>query len=108
MAQYDINLREYWRILKKRKSVVILLTIVLGLFSTSFAILKAPAPLFSTVCLVEIQKQPTIQGVYTQAISFSDSDDIATQVSIVKSYRVFAGRFEDMEEAQRSHFIFQG
>ena len=88
MAQYDINLREYWRILKKRKFVVIIVAIVIGLFSTSFAILRAPQPLYSTVCIIEFERAPVVEGVYASTSS-SDSDDIETQITVIKSYTIF-------------------
>ncbi len=89
MAQYDINLREYWRILKKRKFVVILITIVLGLFSTSFAILRAPHPLYTAICSIKFEKETTIEGLYAKTITWSAGDDIETQISVIKGYPVF-------------------
>ena len=89
MAQYDINLREYWRILKKRKFIVIFIAIVLGVFSTSLAIVKAPTPLYTTFCSIEFESEPHIKGVYSTTISWSDADDVDTQVSIIKGYTVF-------------------
>jgi len=52
LAQYDINLREYWRILKKRKFIVFFVGIVLGVFSTAFAFQKAPTPIYPSVCRI--------------------------------------------------------
>jgi capsular exopolysaccharide synthesis family protein len=89
LAQYDINLREYWRILKKRKFVVILITIVLGLFSTSFAILKAPDPLYTAICSIKFEKETTVEGLYAKTITWSGGDDIETQITVIKSYPVF-------------------
>ncbi|MGD8985504.1 MAG: hypothetical protein PVI53_15875, partial [Desulfobacteraceae bacterium] len=89
MSQYDINLREYWRVLKKRKFIVIFIAIVLGIFSTSLAIVKAPTPLYTTFCSIEFESEPHIKGVYSTTISWSDSDDVDTQISIIKGYTVF-------------------
>jgi succinoglycan biosynthesis transport protein ExoP len=89
LPQYDINLREYWRVLKKRKFIVIFIALVLGIFSTSLAILKAPTPLYTTSCSIEFESEPHIKGVYSATISWSDSDDVDTQVSIIKGYTVF-------------------
>jgi len=89
LAQYDVNLREYWRIVRKRKFTVLVIAIILGIFSTSFAILRAPTPIYTTECVIEIKKAPLVEGVYTQTITWSDSDDIETQITVVKSYDVF-------------------
>ncbi|HJX34297.1 MAG TPA: polysaccharide biosynthesis tyrosine autokinase [Desulfatiglandales bacterium] len=88
MAQYDINLREYWRILKKRKFIVIITAIILGLFSTIFAIFQAPTPLYTSVCSIKFEKETTLEGLYTRTLSWSEGDDIETQISIINGYSV--------------------
>jgi uncharacterized protein involved in exopolysaccharide biosynthesis len=89
LAQYDINLREYWRVLKKRKFIVIFIAIVLGIFSTSLAVLKAPTPIYTTVCSIEFEEAPRIKGIYSATVSWSESDNVETQISLIKSYSVF-------------------
>jgi uncharacterized protein involved in exopolysaccharide biosynthesis len=96
LAQYDVNLREYWRVLKKRKWVVVLITLLLALFSIFFAIIKTPSPLFSTVCLIEIQKGPVLEALYSRNQTWADSDDIETQMAVIKSYAVFQKVAEKM------------
>ena len=88
MAQYDINLREYWRILKKRKPVVILTAVVLGIFSTFLAVLEAPTPRYTSVCSIKFEKETTIEGLYARTISWSGGDDLETQISLIKSYSI--------------------
>jgi capsular exopolysaccharide synthesis family protein len=89
LAQYDVNLREYWRIVRKRKFTVLLVALLLGVLSTAFAVFKAPTPIYSTECVIEIKKEPFVEGVYSQTISWSESDDIETQMTVIKSYAVF-------------------
>ncbi|MGD8228451.1 MAG: Wzz/FepE/Etk N-terminal domain-containing protein, partial [Desulfobacteraceae bacterium] len=89
MAQYDINLREYWRILKKRKLIVVLTAIILGIFSTAFAILKAPTPIYTSICSIKFEKETTVEGLYAKTLTWSSGDDIETQISIISSYSVF-------------------
>jgi len=96
LAQYDINLREYWRILKKRKLVVILITIILSIFSVSYAILRAPTPVYRTTCSIEFEKENTVEGLFATTVSFFESDDIATQISIIRGYPVFRRVSEKM------------
>jgi polysaccharide biosynthesis transport protein len=89
LAQYDINLREYWRILKRRRWVVVLTAIVLGGLSTAFAVFKAPAPIYSSVCSIKFDKETTVEGLFARTLTWSGGDDIETQISIIKSYAVF-------------------
>ena len=102
MAQYDINLREYWRILKKRKFVVVFTAIVLGLFSTAFAVFRAPAPIYTSVCSIKFEKETTVEGLFARTLTWSGGDDIETQISIIKSYSVFERVAERMGLIQRT------
>jgi succinoglycan biosynthesis transport protein ExoP len=88
LAQYDINLREYWRILKKRKWIVIITAILLGLFSTIFAISQSPTPLYTSYCEIKFEKETTLEGLYARTLSWSGGDDIETQVSIINGFSV--------------------
>ncbi|MBW2029128.1 MAG: polysaccharide biosynthesis tyrosine autokinase [Deltaproteobacteria bacterium] len=96
MPQYDINLREYWWIFKKRKFIIITIAIILGIFSTTFAILRAPEPLYSTTCVIEFEKSYTAEGIYNQGYHWSDSDEIETHISVIKGYPVFQRVAEKM------------
>jgi succinoglycan biosynthesis transport protein ExoP len=96
LAQYDVNLREYWRIIRKRKFIVLVIAVILGIFSTSFAILTAPAPIYSTECMIEIKRERLVEGIYSKTVAFDDSDDIETQLAVIKSYTVFEKVAEHM------------
>jgi len=89
LAQYDINLREYWRILKRRRFVVIFTAIVLGGLSTAFALFRAPTPIYSSVCSIKFDKETTVEGLFARTLTWSGGDDIETQISVIKSYAVF-------------------
>jgi succinoglycan biosynthesis transport protein ExoP len=88
VAQYDIDLREYWRILKKRKLAVLLTTIVLGLLSTGFAVFKAPTPLYSSSCSIRCEKEMAIEGIYARTVALAHEVDIETVISLLKGYPV--------------------
>ena len=95
MAQYDINLREYWRILKKRKLVVVAFGLTLGFLTTILAYLRAPEPIYTASTLIEFEQAPVLEGVYSIGSS-SDSDDIDTQMTVIKSYAIFQKVAEKM------------
>jgi succinoglycan biosynthesis transport protein ExoP len=89
MAQYDINLREYWRVVRKRKPIVILTVILLAAFSLALAKLRAPTPLYESTCSVKFEKAVSPVGIYTRIISWGPGDIIQTQMAVIKSYPVF-------------------
>jgi len=89
MAQYDINLREYWRIIRKRRAFISLITIVLTLFSIALAIIRAPSPIYEATCSIKFEKSISPLGLYAKFISWESGSEIETQMSVIKSYPVF-------------------
>jgi len=49
MPHYELNLRDYWRIIKKKRMIVIVTLIMLSLFSLIFAIMNRPEPLYTVL-----------------------------------------------------------
>ena len=45
MAQYEVTLRDYWRILRRRKGIVLFTAFLLGFFSFLIASIWKPQPL---------------------------------------------------------------
>lgn len=66
MTQYDLNLREYRRILGKRKWIVFFVTMFVGILSTGLAVLKAPIPIYASVCSIKFEKETTVEGLYAK------------------------------------------
>jgi len=87
MAQYDVDLRDYWRILKKRKAIVILLVCLVGLSSYGFAKLKEPLPLYEATASVKIERSTNMASLFT-GIFWSEGDNMVTQAFIIKSFPV--------------------
>jgi succinoglycan biosynthesis transport protein ExoP len=89
MAQYDINLREYWRIIKKRRFFIIMVAVLLTLFSVALAIVRAPTPLYEATCSIKFEKALSPLGLYTKFIAFGSGSEIETQMAVIKGYSVF-------------------
>ncbi|MFQ5685367.1 MAG: GumC family protein [Candidatus Scalindua sp.] len=88
MAQYELNLRDYTRILRKRKFIVIFSTIMLGFFSLFFATLIKPIPLYRATSSVKVDASTTLAGLYVETITYSDADTLETQSAIITSIPV--------------------
>lgn len=84
MAQYELNLRDYWRIVNRRKSVIILSTIFIGLFSFWFASVKVP--LYEAVSAVKIERVSTLTGLFIEVLSWTPADNLETQAEVIKSH----------------------
>jgi capsular exopolysaccharide synthesis family protein len=85
LEQYDLNLREYWRILRKRRLIIIFTTLALGVFSFLFSFFQQPTPLYQSVAAIKIDRSSDVSGLYVQALSFGGGDDLETRTTIIKS-----------------------
>ncbi|MBI2163352.1 MAG: polysaccharide biosynthesis tyrosine autokinase, partial [candidate division NC10 bacterium] len=88
MAQYEINLRDYWRIIRRRKAVVIAVLLAFTAFSAVLAELQRPHPVFQAVASVRVEKASNLTGLLLEAITISSGDNLATQAALIKSFPV--------------------
>lgn len=88
MAQYEVTLRDYWRILRRRKGVVVFTAFFLGFFSFLLASVWKPQPLFVATAKVQINLHQNLTGLYLQTIAYNSGDMIETQQTILTSQPV--------------------
>lgn len=91
MAQYDIDIRDYWRIIKKRKPIIILSMATLLVFSFIFGNYKKSrvVNIYSSSATIRIDKSGKTQDYYYTS-PFSTTDDIATEVKTITSFPVMS------------------
>ncbi|HON22351.1 MAG TPA: GNVR domain-containing protein, partial [Syntrophales bacterium] len=85
MLKYDLNLREYWRIIKRRKFIIIFTCIIMGVFSFVSAILNKPAPIYKTSSTVKVEKTQSLIGFGTPS---SAGANLETQTIMIRSYYI--------------------
>ncbi len=88
MTQYDLNLRDYWRILRKRKWVVAFMTLAFGAMAFAFAEIQRPDPVYQSTAVVKFERSTTLVGLLVETISVSSGDNMATQAAVVRSFPV--------------------
>src|SRR2546425_3945123 len=87
MAQYEMNLRDYWRIVRRRRLVILASTILVAVFSFWFA--KQKVPTYQATASVRFEQSTSVTGLLVEVLSFSPGNDpIETQASIIKSFPV--------------------
>ena len=83
MAQYELNIRDYWRILKKRKFIIILTffsTIIATHIYNSFQI-----PIYQAIATIRIEPRRTYITALTDQILGSTGDYLATEERVIQS-----------------------
>lgn len=86
MATYDLNLRDYWRIIRKRRFIIIFTVFSMGFFSLVWSVIGQPVPLYKTSVGIKIEQTSALTGLYSQSFPSSSSNYLETQASVIKSY----------------------
>ncbi|MGH7356235.1 MAG: polysaccharide biosynthesis tyrosine autokinase [Candidatus Rokuibacteriota bacterium] len=86
MAQYEMNLRDYWLIIRRRRLIITASTVLVALFSFWFA--KQETPVYQATAAVKFEQSTSLSGLLVEVLSYSSADNIETQATIIKSYLV--------------------
>ena len=89
MAQYDVDLREYWQIIRKRKTYIFLLVIIVGVCSFGFARFNEPVPLYEAVSAIKIDRSANIGSILTGTY-WNQAENMDTHAYIIISFPVIA------------------
>ena len=88
MARYDINLRDYWRTIRKRRTIVILATVLFTVFSCLFAFISNPDPRYEATSAVKVERVTDLTSLLLGTVYWSIRDNVATQAVIITSFPV--------------------
>ena len=89
MPQYDVDLRDYWRIIRKRKASIIFMVLLVGVCSYGFAKFKEPVPLYEAVSAIKIDISTNMASILTGEY-WMQSENMDTHAYIIKSFPVLA------------------
>src|SRR5262245_18326418 len=86
VAQYEMNLRDYWLIVRRRRTIIIISTVLVALLSLGFA--RQKVPVYQATAAVKFEQSNQMSGLLVEVLSYSSADSIETQVAIIKSYPI--------------------
>lgn len=86
MAQYELNLRDYIRIFKKRKFIIIT-TFITTVIGTVIYLSMQPL-VYEAYTTVKIEERKTIAGLLTEWIVYSPADIMESQTKIIKGFPI--------------------
>jgi len=87
MAQYDVDIRDYWRIIKKRKSSIIIMVLLVGICSYGFARFNEPPPLYEATAAIKVDRFSNMATVLTGGF-WRQSENMVTHAYIITSFPV--------------------
>jgi tyrosine-protein kinase Etk/Wzc len=86
MPQYELNLRDYWQILQKRKAV--LLFIFFSVVTSSVIYTNLQKPVYRAVAAVQWQESKPFTQILTEMVMVRPGDPLISQSRIIKSQPV--------------------
>ena len=96
MAKYDVDLRDYWRIIRKRKVVIILMVVLVGLCSYSFAKLSEPVPLYEANSAIKIERTTTMADFFMGGF-WQETEDLDTHAYIITSFLMLSQTAKELD-----------
>jgi uncharacterized protein involved in exopolysaccharide biosynthesis/Mrp family chromosome partitioning ATPase len=86
VAQYEMNLRDYWLIVRRRRLIIIASAVLVALLSFGFA--RQKVPIYQATATVKFEQSTQLSGLLVEVLSYSSADSIETQVTLIKSYPI--------------------
>jgi polysaccharide biosynthesis transport protein len=96
MVRYDINLRDYWRTLRKRRTIVILATVLFTAFSCLFAFIRYPEPRYEATSAVKVERVTDLTSLLLGTVYWSIRDNVATQAVIITTFPIMERAAREM------------
>jgi tyrosine-protein kinase Etk/Wzc len=88
MAQYELNLLDYWLIIKKRKYTILLTAGLVILFTIALTQLLKPILIYEASARVQFDRSVSLAGMLLEAVGGAASNELATQVEVIRSFPV--------------------
>jgi tyrosine-protein kinase Etk/Wzc len=95
MAQYDADLRDYWRIIRKRKVAIIFMIFLVSVCSYGFSKFKEPVPLYEANAAIKIDRSTNMASILTGTY-WQQQENMETHAYIIKSFPVLANTAKSM------------
>ena len=86
MAQYELSLRDYIRIIKKRRFVIIFSFIIFA--AASFFYTSSRPSIYEASTTVKIEERKTIAGLLTEIVVYNPGDIMETQTKVIEGFPV--------------------
>ena len=111
MAQYELNLRDYWMVLRKRKWIVLSATTLVAVATSAVTEFAISEKVYETSARVKFDRAMNVPGFMAEMVSYSEGSNITTQAEVIRSVPVMiraakklgvVSKDEEPREARRS------
>jgi capsular exopolysaccharide synthesis family protein len=88
MPQYELNVRDYWLVMRKRKGIILFSVLLVAGFSFAVTEFLTPPPVYEATARVKFDRSTTYTGLMMEMVSFQEGSSIATQIEVIRSVPV--------------------
>ncbi len=88
MAHYELNLLDYWMIIRKRKLLIGLTSLLVVLFTFALTQLTKSTPVYQATARVKFDKTSNMASLFLDAFSYSYANAQETQSEVIRSVAV--------------------
>jgi len=96
MAKYDISIRDYSRIIRKRKNIVIAALILCTISSYLFALFASPEPSYQATSAVKVERVTDLTTLLYGRVSWTLWNNVTTQAVVITSFPIIEGTAKKM------------
>ena len=91
MAKYDISIRDYSRIIRKRRTIVIVAIVLCTVSSYLFALFASPEPRYQATSAVKVERVTDLTTLLYGRVSWTLWNNVTTQAVIITSFPIMEG-----------------
>ena len=88
MAQYELNVLDYWLIVRKHKYAVLLTAVLVVAFTFALTQFFKPDPIYETSARVKFDRTSTFANLLLASLSYQSGYELGTQSEVIKSFPV--------------------
>ncbi len=88
MAQYELDIIDYWLIIKKRRYLILFTAALVVVFTFVFSQMLQPEPVYEATARVKFDRSSTVAQQLLESLSFSTANDLSTQTEFIRSFPV--------------------
>lgn len=96
MAQYELNVLDYWLIVKKRKGTILLSAGLVVAFTLGLTQYMKPAPIYEASTRVKFERSSTFANILIESIAAQGSFDLNTEIEVIRSFPVIERVAKDL------------
>ena len=96
MRKYEMTVQDYWRIVRKRRGIIVLTAVIFMVFTLAVTFIRRPKPVYTAASSVQINRTTSLAGLFVDVLSVPAGDTLSTQALIIKSEPVLEKVAEDL------------